>query len=158
MLYLSSPSCGILNRWSRNWSCKWVAGEERPKNVPGTIRNQLLVGIHGIIVFLCHQGCQGNRLGKCHYGNNDGVADILEGTLQVWNTWFRQTYEINEMKLIIESQAICLVPFRVTLVSTTHPAGIFPTILTLYSVLKLKKYDRSVPAITCKNIQTHFLL
>lgn len=48
--------------------------------------------------------------------------------------------------------------FRVTLVRTTHPAGIFPTILTLYSVLKLKKYDRSVPAITCKKHSKSFLV
>lgn len=151
-LYLRPSPGRILHRWPRNRCSKWVAGEKRSENVTSTICNEFLVRIHSVVVFLGHQGCKWHRLSKRNNSNDDGIADVLKSTLQIWNLWFWQSIEIILCvhKLVQKHKQIKLIRVHLNWFTCkcTYPAGIFPTILTSYSVLKLKKYDNSVPATT----------
>lgn len=93
-LYLRPSPGRILHRWPRNRCSKWIAGEKRSENVTSTICNEFLVRIHSVIVFLGHQGCKWHRLSKRNNSDDDGIADVLKSTLQIWNLWFRQSIEI----------------------------------------------------------------
>lgn len=93
-LYLRPSPGRILHRWPRNRCSKWIAGEKRSENVTSTICNEFLVRIHSVVVFLGHQGCKWHRLSKRNNSDDDGIADVLKSTLQIWNLWFWQSIEI----------------------------------------------------------------